>query len=369
MFSSFVRRMRGLGLLFHACVTLPTLCALLYFGLIASDVYISESRVVIRSPEKQGTAGLGLLLRSTGFGSTGDEIYAVRDYALSRDALKLLNVNDGVAKAYSRDSIDTFSRFGAWWSNTSFESLYKYFRNKLSIEHETSSSITTIQVRAYTARDAQWINQRLVEQAERLVNRLNERGRGDLINYAQNEVDNAEQAASNAALALSAYRNRTGLIDPERQATVQLGLISRLQEELIATKSQLLQLRSFTPDNPQVPVLQTRVRGLNAEIEDALGKIAGDRGSLAGAAARYQRLALESQFADRQLASALASLEEARNEARRKQVYLERIVQPNLPDYPLEPRRLRGILATLVLGLVAWGILSMLLAGVREHQE
>jgi capsule polysaccharide export protein KpsE/RkpR len=26
------------------------------------------------------------------------------------------------------------------------------------------------------------------------------------------------------------------------------------------------------------------------------------------------------------------------------------------------------VLTTLVLGLVAWGILSMLLAGVREHQ-
>jgi capsular polysaccharide transport system permease protein len=40
-----------------------------------------------------------------------------------------------------------------------------------------------------------------------------------------------------------------------------------------------------------------------------------------------------------------------------------------LPDVAQEPHRLRGILATFVLGLVAWGILSMLLAGVREHQD
>ncbi len=65
----------------------------------------------------------------------------------------------------------------------------------------------------------------------------------------------------------------------------------------------------------------------------------------------------------------MSSLQEARNEARRKQAYVERIVQPSLPDYPLEPRRLRGILAALVISFVVWSILSMLLASVKEHQD
>lgn len=78
---------------------------------------------------------------------------------------------------------------------------------------------------------------------------------------------------------------------------------------------------------------------------------------------------MERAFADRQLAAAMTSLEQARNEALRKQLYLERIVQPSLPDVAVEPRRLRGVGATFLLGLVAWGILSMLIAGVREHQD
>ena len=40
----------------------------------------------------------------------------------------------------------------------------------------------------------------------------------------------------------------------------------------------------------------------------------------------------------------------------------------SLPDEATRPKRLRGIFTTFILGLVAWGILSMLLAGVREHQ-
>jgi capsular polysaccharide transport system permease protein len=108
---------------------------------------------------------------------------------------------------------------------------------------------------------------------------------------------------------------------------------------------------------------------LQKEIDKQLGRVAGDRKSLAATAEQYQRLQLEAQFADRQLAAAMTSLQDAKNEARRKQAYVERIVAPNIPDKALEPRRLRGVLATFVLGLIAWGIMTMLLAGVREHKD
>ena len=111
-----------------------------------------------------------------------------------------------------------------------------------------------------------------------------------------------------------------------------------------------------------------REKTIEKEIEKEMQKITGGENSLASKAAEYERLALDREFADKQLASALASLEVARNEAQRQQLYLETISKPNLPDEAISPKRLRGIVTTLVLGLVGWGILSMLLAGVREHQ-
>jgi capsular polysaccharide transport system permease protein len=146
-------------------------------------------------------------------------------------------------------------------------------------------------------------------------------------------------------------------------------MISKIQDELIVTKTQLRELRKFAPQNPQIEVLDTRAAELSGEIDEQLGKVAGDRKSLSSTAAQYQRLALESQFADKNLAGALASLQDARNEAQRKQAYVERIVQPNTPDDALEPRRWRGILAALAMGLVAWGVLTMLLTGIREHRD
>ncbi len=97
--------------------------------------------------------------------------------------------------------------------------------------------------------------------------------------------------------------------------------------------------------------------------------MAGGGHSLSSEAAEYDRLALEQEFASKLLMGELISLEQARNEAQRKQLYLERIVQPGKPDYAVEPRRLRAVAATLVLGLISWGVLTLLVAGIREHHD
>ena len=364
-----IAKIKKLGPIFLTVVIAPTLISVVYYGLIASDVYVSESRFVVRSPDKAASTGLGVLLKSTGFSNGGDEIFAAQDYLKSRDALGALNQNGAFASAYASRTISIVDRFNPLGIDESFENLYQYYRDKVIIEHDAVSSISTLRVRAFTPQDAKRFNRQLLEMAEATVNRLNERGRQDLIKYASADVENAKRLASGAALALSRYRNRKGVVDPEKQAAVQLQMISKLQDEMIAAKTELLQLRRLAPQNPQIDLLKTRVTGLNNEIAEQLGKVAGDRQSLSSTTAQYQRLVLESQFADKQLTGAMASLQEAQNEARRKQAYVERIVQPSLPDKSLEPRRLRGVLATFVLGLLVWGIITILVAGVREHQS
>jgi capsular polysaccharide transport system permease protein len=366
---TLANRFMRINRLFLLTVALPTTLSLVYFGLMASDVYISESRFVVRSPDRQTASGLGALLKGAGFSRSQDDSYTVHDYVLSRDALKAIDDKLGIGKAFASSQVDVVSRFGGLDFDTSFEALHRYYQKKVDMQQDSASSISTLTVRAYSAQEAQGINQKLLELSEGLVNRLNERGRQDLIRSAASEVADAETKSKAAALALSAYRNAKGVVDPERQATVQLQQVAKLQDELIATKTQLAQLRAFTPQNPQIQSLQLRAQTLQAEMDLETTKVAGGERSLSGKAADFQRLALEREFADKQLGSAMVSLEQARNEAQRKQVYLERIAQPSLPDTALEPRRLRSILATFVLGLVAWGILTMLLAGVREHQD
>jgi len=360
------RRINGL---FLATVVVPTLAAIVYFGLLASDVYTSQSQFVVRSPDKPAATGIGALLKSAGFSNAGEEAFVTHDYMISRDALQSLNEKDVVARAFGNPAISMFDRFDPLGINGSFEDLFAYYRKMVATEYDSQSSITTLTTRAFTADDARRINEQLLQLSESLVNRLNDRGRYDLVRYAQREVDEAKVDAQRAAQALGAYRNRFGVIDPERQAPVQLQMVSKLQDELIGAKTQLVQLRALAPENPQIPMLETRIASLSRQIDVELGRVAGGQRSLSATAVQYQRLQLEREFADKRLGAALASLQESRNEAPRKQAYVERIVEPNLPDEAQEPRRLRGIFAVFILGLVAYGVLTMLFAGIREHRD
>lgn len=363
------KRLRKANPLFLITVVVPTMLAVIYFGFLASDVYVSQTQFVVRSPDKPATSGIGVLLKSVGFSNAGDEIFATQDYVVSRDALRALNADKAVERAYTRPGVSIFNRFNPLGWNGSFEDLFDYYSGKVGIENDATSSITTLSVQAFTPEDAFRFNKQLLEQAEGLVNRLNTRGQSDLVEYAEREAREAEQAGLDASRELARYRDQRGVIDPERQATVQLQMVSKLQDELIGARTQLAQLRALAPENPQIPVLETRIGALTREIDTALGGVTGARSSLSAAAVRFQRLQLEREFADRRLTAALTSLQEARNEARRQQAYVERIVQPSLPDEAERPRRLRGIAATFVLGLIAFGVLTMLLAGVREHQD
>lgn len=355
--------------LMMATVVLPTLISVLYFGLIASDVYVSESRFVVRSPDRQMPSSLGLILKGAGFSRSQDDSYSVQEFMLSRDALRALDAKLGVRRAFSNNGIDIFSRFAGLGWDDSFEELYRYYQKKVDIQLDSMSSIATLTTRAFSADDAYHINQQLLVMAEALINKLNERARQDMIRFASAEVEEAETRAKNAALALSAFRSQKSVIDPERQSAVQLQQIAKLQDQLIATQTQLAQLEAFSKDNPQIPAVQKRLETLRGAISAEDARVTGGERSLAGKAVDFQRLSLEREFADKQLALTLASLQEARNDAQRKQLYLERIAEPSKPDIAMEPRRLRAILTTLVLGLIVWGIATILIAGVREHQD
>ena len=95
-------------LLFLVVVVLPTTAATVYYGFLASDVYVSESRFVIRSAQRQSSAGgIGALLQNTGlpgFQRSADDAYAVHDFILSRDALRQLDRRAAPKRAFLRSA-------------------------------------------------------------------------------------------------------------------------------------------------------------------------------------------------------------------------------------------------------------------------
>jgi capsular polysaccharide transport system permease protein len=357
--------------LFVVMVLAPTLGAIVYYGFIASDVYVSESRFLVRNSQHQSSSGLvGDLLQSTGLGGHSEnDSSSVHDYILSRDALKELDKELDMRKSFSKPDIVLFDRFPGLGLSRSFEKFYLYYGKHVAIESDSASSISVLTVRAFTAEDAYKINHALLEISERLVNTLNDRSRRDLIDFADHEVKIASDKAKEAAIALFTYRSSQAVFEPDKQAMVQLEGVSKIQQELVTTETELAQIKKLSPDNPQIGALTDRAEALRNAIAAEASKVTSDRGSFSARAPNFERLTLDVQFADKQLGIALAELESARAEALQKQIYLETLVQPNLPDKAMQPRRLRSMFTFLIISLVVWAVASILIASVREHAD
>jgi len=369
-YRSLIRRVyTKLGWLFIFTVLVPSSLAGVYYGAVASDAFVSESRFIIRSPQRAAQGGLGALLQGTVFSRSQDDTHSVHDYIRSRDALREVDTQLEFREKFSRHSVDLISRFPGLSVDDSFEALHRYYMKHVVVDFDPTSSISVLRVRAFDPQHAQAINDLLLKLGERLVNNLNTRSRQDLIETAEIEVKVAEERARAAALALSGFRREGNVYDPDRQSAIQLQAVAKLQEELMGVEMQVRQLRQVTPNNPQLPVLESRAKSLTQAITDAAAKVTGKGSSLASKAPAYDRLALEKIFADRQLSTALASLESARSEAQRKQLYLERLVQPNLPDESVEPRRLRSFISVLAASLIAWALITLVIASIREHTD
>ncbi len=291
----------GPGKLFFYIVVLPTFLAILYFWPIASDVYISESRFVVRSPQSQAPEmGIGGALAAMGMSKAGQDGFIVVNYVNSMDAMMEINKTIPLLKLFTSHEIDVFNRFASFYWNQSYERLLLYFNKHVEILFDPLSSIAILSVRAYTSESAHAINLQLLEKSEALVNRMSNKARQDLIDFASFEVATARANLEKADIALIKFRN-----------------------------------------------------------ENSTGN--------AIFIAKFQQLQLERDTAEKQLGTAIAALEQARIDAQRKRLYIERIVDPNVPDYPIEPKRWYGILTTFLLSLIVWGVVRMVIAGVREH--
>lgn len=351
-------------------VIIPTLCSTVYFGLIASDQFTSQSSFVVRSPKNQASLnGLGAILQGTGFSRSQDDIYTVQEYMRSRSSLDALSKKMPVRSFYENKG-DIFSRFNGFGLQGEQEAFYQYYREKVNINFDSVSGISNLNVSSFDAAESQKINEALLKQGEILINQLNERARQDTIRYAESVVAAAEDKVKEASVQLTKFRVKNGVFDLKAQSEVQLGLVSKLQDELIVIQTQLDQVKAVTPENPQIPGLLAREKSLRKEITQQIRAISGgsDR-SLSNQAAEYQRVYLENELAEKQLAAAITSLEGAKTEADRQQLYLEIVSQPSRPDMAQKPTRIYNIVATFIIGLIVYGIASLLTASIREHKN
>jgi capsular polysaccharide transport system permease protein len=358
---------RSLNIWFWAIVGLPTLAAGVYYFGIASDLYLAEAKFIVRSPKQVQTSSIGALIQSSGLARAVDDTAVVEDFIMSRDVVRKLEQHNDLRAVFDRPEGDLVTRFPGILRRSDFEALFRRYDHFVSIETDHTSGVTALRVKAYRPEDAQTIARALLNYSEQLVNELNERARTDAVSTAEHEVDRVQKEVSRIQSQLTAYRVQQKMIDPKSASTGVLELIGQMSAAQATARQQLGELFKNSPNSPQIPLVQTRIASLDQLIAEERAKLSGETNSVVATLTEYERLALDRELAEKALASAFTSLEAARLEAQRQQLYLETIAQPNLADYPLYPKRVVSFGMVLVSCLVAYGIAWLLVISAREH--
>lgn len=326
---------------------------------------------MVYSPGQSSAAsGLSSLLGNVAGNNSTSAANNIHDYIDSWDAMTALNQTYDLKTVFGNRNIDIVNRFGGLlYPFINNVELHRYYRSMVLDSIDSSSGITKLTIRAYSASDAKKINDFLLQKSQDIVNNLNTDARNKAVMYAQQQVDIAEEKLRTAMLDKAKYRNAQKIFSPVEQSALQLTMISKMQDQLLLQQGQLNELVVHAPKNPQLPVLRSSIKSLERQISEESGKVTGSDNSLANKDIKYEGYLVSQLLAQKLLEAATTSLEQAKVTAQKQELYLQAISRPNLPDASQEPKRFQNILATILVALIVWGVLSIVISGVKEHHD
>ncbi len=360
------KRARNLFIRLALAVLLPTILAIVYFAFIASDQYESNTKFTIQTSQNKTSIGLETIIGGIVGSASSRDSWTVHEYILSREMLTRLNTDHQIIRHYQNPSNDFWSRLA---SDATFEEAYEYYLNQVTMEFDTTSGILTLQLRAYDPATAQKYTKLIMEYTEDMVNRMAERIQTDQVKFAEDAVKTAENRLRKATESVLSLQRQNSEFSPDRSAASLLSIKGQLESELAKAQAELNSVRAvMQPTAPQVIALTQKIQSLTRQIEKEQRKLVGtENDGLSSSIVQFETALAEKEFAQAEFESAMKSLEMAKLEASRKSMYLAIISSPSLPDEATWPNGVLGTLTVFLIALALYGILSLLVAAVREH--
>ena len=341
--------------------------AVLYFGLIASDRYVSRAQLVIKQADQIKMLPDALSMLGIG-GSNHEDVLLVQDYLNSPDMLAKLDKELGLKAHYQSHDIDYFSRLSG---DVSQEDFLKYYRDHLSLRLDDLSGVLTVELQAFDPGYGQHVVNLMLKESEGFINKLGHQVALEQLAFVEKEVDRAYQRVQDEKAKVLDFQNKHNLISPESTSTARLGVVSQIESELASQQAQLKQLQSYMKDTaPAVISVKARAEALTEQLAQEKARLTStDQDAMNEVTARYMDVQTQATLAADLYKSGLISLEQARVEAYRKLKHLLVVSQPTLAQDAEYPRRLYNLATIGVLLCLMYGLIVMGLATLREHQD
>jgi capsular polysaccharide transport system permease protein len=355
---------------FVLIVALPTLIVAAYFGAVAADQYVAETKLAVR---ERAASGAGPLAKIVGFATlsdTGRDAYVVASYLRSRNVVKRLDREGHLRTIFSRPEADSYARFDVSMPD---EELWKYWRDMVSVSVDSLSGILTIRARAFRPADALWICDELTKLADEVVDEIGARSRANTLRAAENEKQRAAERFVRATVALRKFRDSHGMIDPVETALEQLkSIFSATLERTGAVVAKSLMTSEAPREKPAIDILDARIGALDEQIAGLNGLLTGSDSNSRVASATisdYAELELEQSLGEKQYALAVRILEHSRENIESKMTFIATFVPPTLPRDASMPRRFLDTLAVFTSALILWSMIRVAMAVIVRENE
>jgi len=356
--------------LISALATAACVLSVLYWGVVASDRYISVSHVIIQDTDlAEGQAmDLSGLLTGTTTGA-GAEQLLLRDHLLSVDMLKALDAELDLRRHYSDRGRDLLSRL--WDKDVPLEWFHAHYLSRVSVEYDSYAGVLVIQAQAYDPKTARAIAGMLVAAGEAFMNRLAQQLAQEQVDFLARQIESVHAAHLKARKELLAFQNRHDLASPQAAAENVAGIVGRLEAQLADLKTRRAALLGYLmPGSANVTEVNLQIQATEQQIAQEKAKLTSPGGrALNRLLEEYQRLEMAAQFSQDIYKTALVALEKGRFEAARTLKKMSVLQQPALPEYPLEPRRAYNSLVSVLTIALAAGIAHLIAAIIRDHKD
>lgn len=346
------------------------LAAVLYWGVIASDRYVSEAHIFVQQTDM--TAGqitdIGGLLTGSGQGNRSDQLL-LRDHLLSVDMLERLDAKLNLRAHYSDWRRDPISQM--WFENAAIEWFHRHYLSRVSVDFDDYSGLLIVKAQAYDAKMAHAITATLVEEGERYLNAMAHRLAQEQVKFLEKQVVEVGARMTATRNALLAYQNRSGLPSPQGTAESLAAVITGMQSKIVELQARRgAMLGAYSPQAPSVIEIDQQIRALERQIAAETARLASPAAdALNRMLEEYQRLQMEAEFAQDLYKTALVALEKGRIDAIRTLKKVSVLQSPSKPQYPWEPRRAYNILLFVLATLILTAIVHLLAAIVRDHRD
>ena len=347
-----------------------SLLAAYYWTFIASDRFVSVAHVIVQRTDMATgpTLDVASLIGSQVGHSRPDQML-LRDYLLSMDMLRKLEAKLKISAHYSNTQYDFFSRM--WLISPSIEWLHRYFSSFASVEFDDYSGVLMIKVEAYDPNTARAIAQMMVREGESFMDEMAKMLARDQVAFLEKQVRQNADRAMQARQAVLAFQNRKGMVSPEAAAESLVAIVGRLEAQRAELQTQRNALQSYlVPTHPSIVQLNQQLAAIDRQIISEQAKLAAPAGkTLNRTVEELQRLQMEAEFQQEIYKSALTALEKGRIESTRTLKKLSVMQTAHLPEYPLEPRRIYNIVVYTLLSFLCAGVLKLIIAAIRDHQD